>query len=336
MPASRETQEYIEKELPYKMLMQLYKNSRASLRKLGKDLGISYHVVRSVLKQLEEKYKLSYKLQIDETKLGFMEGQMITIKFGVRPSVDFLKNIAHKDIFIQEAFLSEGDFDLILYAVGLGPRDFQRWQWKLRTDLSEYKPVLKVATANSNSVGFLPLRSELLRETTVLSKIEKQVLVLLNDNSRMRISEIAEKTKTSANRIIYILKKLKIIGIIKNFTTLTQTPDKRLFCAYGVYLIPIKEHIVSAREFARELLNEDFHESVNDYALIANTNGEYDVFYICAFKGGEILSKRGPELLRTLWMKEEPKIEKAIITDVLFGEWPFHLEEYEYAKELLG
>ncbi len=336
MPASKKTQEFIEKELPYKILMKMYENSRASLRQLGADLHISYHVVHSLLNQLQDRYQLAYTLEIGETELGFTEGKIITVKFKTRPSVDFLKEKLKKDIFVQDAFLAEGDFDILLYVVGLNPKDFQAWQWNLRTSLSEYKPNTRFANVNSKSIGFLPLRSELLNEATTLSNTERQILALLNDDSRMKIQDIAKKTKTSWNKVIYIMKKLKERKIITKFTTLTQNPDKRLFSAYGVYLTPTSAHLDLANAFAKELLNEDFKEIVSDYSLDANTSGDYDVFYICSFSGGEVLSKRGPDRLQTLWQTEEPKIEKAILTDVLVGKWPFHLEEYAFAKKIIS
>lgn len=329
MPAKEETKEYVEKELPYRLLMKLYKNSRASLRELGKELNISYHVIHSVLKNLEKKYDIIYTLELDETKLGFTEGRIITVKFGNKPNIDHLKEMLQKDIFVQAAFLAEGDFDLLLYVVGLAQRDFQSWQWNLRVMLSEYKPTLKSASISGSTVGFLPLRNELIKECTVLSNTEKNILISLNENSRLKISAICKKLKTTPNRTIYIIKKLKKLGFIKKFSCLTQRSDKKIIVAYGTLLIPIKEHMELAVKFANELLKEDLHEPINDYVLDISTNGSWDMFRMCAFNDGEVLLKRGPDLLNTLWAKEEPKTEKAILTGVIVGKWPFHLEKYE-------
>jgi hypothetical protein len=106
--------------------------------------------------------------------------------------------------------------------------------------------------------------------------------------------------------------------------------------AYATSLIPMKEHEEFALEFAKELLKEDFHESVNDYALDLSTNGSWDTFDICVFSNGEVLLKRGSDLLHSIWIKEDPKIEKAILTDVIIGKWPFHLEKYEKFKKFVN
>ena len=335
MPASIKTQNYVKNELPYRLLMSAYEDSRASLREVGKRLNISYHVVKSVLKELEEKYDILYTLEIDETELGFTEGVIVTIKFGIKPGTDFIKETVRKEFFIQSAYLAEGDFDLLLYVVGVDNPDFQGWQWNFRVKLSKYKPTMKFANINSQTLGFFPLRNELIRETVLLSKTEKAVLVRLNDNSKVRLSELAKKLRIKPDRVVYIIKKLKKMGIIKRFTALTQNPNKRIFYAYGVSLIPVEGHKALSIAMARAILDEDLHETVNDYSIVANANGGYDAFYFCAFNNGEDLSKRGPDLLREKWLAEDPRIDRAMLTDIIVGKWPFHLEDYKPFRDFV-
>jgi DNA-binding Lrp family transcriptional regulator len=334
----QEVREFIENELPYRMLMRLYEDSRASLRELGRDFGISHHVINSTLRKLEERYGLAYTLDLDETKLGFTKGRIITINFGNKPGVDFIKGRLEKDSFVQNAYFAEGDFDLFMHVVGLTAQDFQVWQWKFRSELSEYKPLLRFATANNNVFGFLPLRNELIRESVMLSATEKRILALLNENSRMKLKDLASRTRSSPNRVLYVIRKLRRTGVIKRFSALTQRPDKKNILAYGVSLLPLKEaeHGELAKSFARELLKEDLHESVNDYALALETNGAWDTVRVCAFSEGETLLRRGPELFRTLLQKEEPKIEKAMLTGIVVGRWPFHLERYDRYRQIYG
>ncbi len=335
MPAKRKTQNYVKNDLPYALLMSLYEDSRASLRGLGKRFKISYHVINSVLEELEDKYDIKYTLELDETRLGFVEGKIITIKFGIKPGIDFIKERIRKDFFIQDAYLAEGDFDLLLYVVGVEPKDFQKWQWTLRMGLSKYKPALKFSNVSSRIMGFFPIKSSLIKESEELSKGERAVLMLLNDNSRMRLSDIAKRLKMSPDKVVYLIKKLKEMGAIKRFTALTQNPDKRILYAYGAYMIPTEEHIELAITMAKEIVNEDLHETVNDYAVTADMNGNYDFFAVCAFKNGETLSRRGAEFAREVWLREDPVIDKALLTDIIVGKWPFHLENYGAYRTIL-
>ena len=338
MPAPMKTQEFVKGELPYKILMALYENSRVSLRKIGRDLNISYHTVQETLKELEEKYNISYTLDLDKYKLGFAQGEMITIKFGTMPNIDFLKEKLNKEVFVQNAYLAEGDFDLLLHVVGVAPEDFQIWQWQLRVSFAEYNPVLRLATiGNEGIVGFLPLRNGLIKESTVISDAEKRVLMLLNEDSRMKMEDICKRSKLSANKVAYIIKKLVNAGIIKKFSVLTQNPDKKTFIAFlEKETMPKKEHDAVVSLFADELLKEDFREVVNDYGLIVEAHGYYDTFDICAFKDGEQLAKRGTQMIMKLSEKENRKIEKAMLTYLVVGRWPFHLENYGYYKNWLS
>jgi DNA-binding Lrp family transcriptional regulator len=333
MPASKKTQDFVANELPYKLLMYLYKNSRAPLKALGREFNISYHTVSEVLRRCEERYGIVYTLQLNEQALGFTEGRVITIKFATMPNIETLKERIKKDTFIQDAYLGSGDFDLLLYVVGLSNRDYAIWQFNFRVEFSEYKPNLKVSALGHYTIGFFPLRNELLAESTVLNDAEKKVLLLLNENSRMKLGEIVKKSKLTQMRVIYIMKKLAERKIIKNYTTLVQKPDKHLLMAYASSHTFVKSHDKLLLKFLEEMTKEDLHEVTNDYALMCNTNGVYDIVFVCTFKDGEAASKRGAEIIKDLWKEEDSKIEKAVLTSLLVGDWPFHLEKYEKQLE---
>ena len=228
MPAELKLQEYVKNELPYRLLKELYKNSRVSLRGLARELGVSHHTVAKTLERLEREYDIAYTLEINEAALGFSEGKLITIKFETMPDRDKLVQRFRKDTFIQDAYLCTGDFDAILYVVGLTPQDFQRWQFNLRVDLSQYNPILKFSSVNDYTVGFFPLRNEIIQSSTVLTDTEKRILCLLNDNSRIKLSELIKMGKTTQMKTVYLLqKKFREKGIIKRVTALIQKPEKR-------------------------------------------------------------------------------------------------------------
>ncbi len=332
MPAKR----YVAEELPYAVLKELYKNSRLSFRELGRKLNVSHNTIATVVKNYREKYRIEYALELNEKALGFSEGRIITIKFGTPPGAAFLKEKFRKDIFVQDAYLATGDFDVLLYVVGLTQHDFQNWQFNLRVALSEYKPLFRFSTTNAYIAGFFPLRNEILRESVALSDREKRVLLLLNENPRMKLSEIVKRSRLTHMRVIYITKKLKARGVIKRFSALTQNPEKRLFVAYAVLMTFIAEHEKLALRFAMAIVDEDPHEITNDYCLIADDNGANDMLYICDFENGEKLSERGPELTQKLWSAEDPNIRKAILTDLLMGKWPFHLEDYDEYRRFIA
>lgn len=335
MPASKETQEFVKKELPYRILSAIYENSRVSLKQLGRDLNISYHTISKILDRCEKRYGIEYTLDLNEIALGFVESRIITVKFEKVPDIDELKERFQKDIFVQNAYLATGDFDLMLYVVGLTPADFSQWQYNFRVYYSSYKPFLKISTVNWYDFGFFPFRNEIINKSDVLTEIEKRILMILNGNSRARLSEIVDKCRITQTRVIYIIKKLKAKGIIKRFSALTQKPDKSIFAAYGTYLFLSKEHAQHLLNFDKELVRESKMRVTSDYSILAATIGAYDNFSVCTFDNGEMLSKRGPDLHYNAFSGESPKIDKAVLTDVIVGKWPFHLDGYNIVHDYL-
>jgi hypothetical protein len=81
------------------------------------------------------------------------------------------------------------------------------------------------------------------------------------------------------------------------------------------------------------LVKEDLHASTSDYSLICDNVGAYDTVHICTFENGERLSTNGPDLHKSLFSEESPKIERSVLTGVLVGKWPFHLDDYEFFRK---
>lgn len=336
MPATREMKRYVEKELPYRLLTEMYNDSRRSLKELARSLKLSHHTLSKALGELEERYGLYYTLDIDTDRLGFSEGRIITIRFGAKPGLDFLKGLLQKDVFVQDAYLATGDFDLLLYVIGLTPKDFAQWQWKLRRELSEYKPLMKLATVNSYVLGVLPIRSGLIDDCADLSGVEKKILKLLNENSREKLGDLVRKAKTTQVKAIYAIRKLKEEKIIRRFTALTQNPEKRILAAHTLKVLPVKNHLDELlNNVISKIVAEDLHESTSDYSLILDTVGEFDEICICTFKDGETMGRRGPNMYLKGLAMESPEIDRSILTDVIVGKWPFHLDDYGYYNELM-
>ena len=334
--AVKEKRGFVKDELPYLLLIEMYKDCRQSLRELSKKFDVSYHTVAKTLSELESSYGLAYTLSLDEHKLGFSEARVISIKFKEKPPADVLMKSFVNSIFVQDAYLASGDFDLLMYVVGLSPYAFGSWQFTLRMQLSRYGALPKISTFDEYGVGFFPLKTGLLEKSPVLSDVEKRILKVLNENSRLSLKKVSEKSKTTRMQVIHTIKKLKRNGTIKSFSALTQKPEKRLWLSYCTLLVaPHERHVETFTAFVKELLKEDLHSATNDYCMLADVNGAYDSVAICTFEDGEQMASKGYAMRKRLWdaYNERPKIKSAILTDAVIGRWPFHLERYEnYAK----
>ncbi len=319
---------YAKGELQYRLLMSMYENSRTPVKKIASDLGLTPYLVSKTLGDAEQKHNIIYTLELNEVGLGFTEGRVITIKFERTPNIELLKSRFRDDPFVQDAYFAMGDFDVLMYVVGSTRAEFQKWQYKLRQDLYAYKPMLKSSTVSQYNIGFFPLRGALLEKANGITPLEKNILLMLNENSRIKLKDLIEGCGSTQMKVIYALNSMVERGIIKRFTALTQNTDKKLIVAFGAALIPTPNHWDLFIKFCEELLKEDPHQITNDYSVVVDVDGALDCYNICTFADGDAMAKRGPDMRAKIWGPESPRIEKAILTEIIVGRWPFHLEKY--------
>lgn len=131
-------------------------------------------------------------------------------------------------------------------------------------------------------------------------------------------------------KVIYKIKKLQELGIIKSFTTCVQNPDKRLFVFYGGIIIPNEfHHPTLLLNFLKKIINEeDKRDTTTDYSVVCDGSGQLDFIYFCNFKDGSTCVNRGPEFIKKAWEGEDPIIDQCILTDLIIGKWPFNSNNY--------
>jgi DNA-binding Lrp family transcriptional regulator len=317
------------------ILYELYKNSRISVAELSKKFKLSHYNMSMILEEFESKYGLYYTLMIDSKKLGFTGGRLVAIKFEKLPDIALLKKELKGDVFIQDAYLCKGDFDLLLYVVGLTAHEYSMWEWTLRALLSNYKVRFCSSELDAMQIGFFPISSNLIKRSILISDREKRVLKLLNDNSRIKIKDISKKMKLSHIQVVGTLNKLEDRGIIKHFSTLVQKPDKKIMSASLLNINPTMKYQLHLNKVINEMLKEDFTGSTSDYSVIATSSGMFHLALICNFENGEDYSNRGSNMWLRLCRDEEIRTQDALLTDVIIGKWPFHADRYDYYKKVM-
>lgn len=331
MTASKDERSNIEAHLPHDMLKELYLNSRVSIKELERKFGISHHTLSKCLKECEEKYGLTYTLDIDTSRLGFSEPRIITVKFQESvPEIELLKKTLEKDPFVQNAYLAAGDFDLILHIVAFGQANYIGWLFGFRVKFSHYKPVVKVVTLDDVAEGFMPINSIAIKRSDVINESEKALLLKLTENSRKKVKHLAKETGLSQMKIIYLMKSLYDKKIIRKFTTCIQRPDKRIWMFFTISLMPSEDH---KPQLQTRLINEiargeDERGITTDYSVVYDTSGHFDSVLFCNFKSGIELEHRGPGLFDRLWKTESPKFEKAMLISIITGILPFNKNSY--------
>ena len=98
-----------------KILTILSMNGRAKMKSIARLLGITQQSATRRVKALERKYAIKYIMEVDPTKLGFLE-YMVFLKFeGEKPSVAEIKHAFEDQPMVQLCALLKGEYDLMLY-----------------------------------------------------------------------------------------------------------------------------------------------------------------------------------------------------------------------------
>jgi Lrp/AsnC family transcriptional regulator for asnA, asnC and gidA len=111
---------------------------------------------------------------------------------------------------------------------------------------------------------------------TKLDKIDKKIIELLKENSRMTISDISREIKDlTESTIRYRLEKLDQEGYIKNYTIVLDSKkfEKNISVIFNLKVLP--EHVDKAIEYLKEL------EPLSNIYL---TTGTYPIVVMGYFK----------------------------------------------------
>ncbi len=312
------------------IIHELYLNSRTYVSDMAKKFKVAHHTMSKRIKAVEERYKLNYTVDVDMDLLGFSEARIITVKFEKVPQIKLLRKILEKDQFVQNAYVASGDYDLILHIIGFNRIEYENWEFRFRIGFSNYKPVVKTATLNHFIEGFMPIKYGLILKSDRINKDEKTVLAELVKNSRIKVKELAKTSKLPEMKVIYIIDKLQKSGIIKQFISTVQNPDKRIFLLYTInIMITGNHHPKLLLRFLDKIIGEEkVNRATTDYSVVCDTSGYFDSVYICNFEDGTAMNNRGPNFLKNVWESESPRIGQSILIEVVTGKWPFNLNNY--------
>jgi len=109
-----------------------------------------------------------------------------------------------------------------------------------------------------------------------LDEIDKQILALLKENSRMPYLKIAEKLGISEGAVRSRVKKLMKAGIIKRFTIEIARPNN----IKAIIFIRTSPRIDTSK------VREDIKKNIENIEFCYEVSGEYDI--ICLLYGKSI------------------------------------------------
>ena len=322
-------------DLKYNLIRELYENSRISSLKLAKKYRVPYHIVNNLIKEMEQKYQICYTLSLNTQKLGLSSCKMVTVKFSNRPTTEELKKELSDDIFVQHAYLGKGDFDLLLYVVGLIEHDYVVWEWTLRSIWSKYKPDFKSSTISNFIIGYIPLSNKLIAKSNTIRNDEKKILMLLNENSRIKKKDIAKLTNLTEIQVTRRINNLISKKIINKFSLLVQNPEKKIISASFSKLKPTENHPKNLKKIISIILTENTTSITSNYSIIASTSGYYDSFLLNNFLNNDLLDKYGQKLWIDYCKDEDPLSSESLIIEIIYGKMLLHPDTYKYYQSYI-
>jgi len=305
------------------ILRKLSEDATASIEELASAAKCSRTTVYKILSTLEEKYKIKYTVELDEEKLGITERHLLIIKLKEKPSEEYLRGIFASDNYISDAYLCEGDFDLIIYATSNEPMHYIMWESKLPARLAELEPKVYPSEVMFTHFGYFPLNPEQV-SVAKLNEKDKLILAELLSNSRQSITSMAKKLNMGRTTLAYRIYMLKKRGIIKRFTISVGKPHKPYILVFlANYTFTIDTPVRSTRMMNYYKTYDEQLPMLNTFQLLVPMSGSYRFLAVGLFEDEKDAMEHAIKAHQQIFEKENASIRKARVISVLKGSYPF-------------
>lgn len=216
-----------------RILHQLEKNSRQSLQKIARAVGLKKETVYHRIRKLEESGIIkSYTTEIDVYSLGYRFYPML-IKFQNTTKVieDEIYEYLKKNQNIAWLTKCDGSWDINLTIVAYSVIDVEKFVEKLLSKYGQYianKHVFITTEIYYCKRGFIPDHSKVIKlsssESVVfdISKEDREILSILTNNARTPIIDIGRLLKTNPKNISNHIKRLEKEKIIQGYGVLVD------------------------------------------------------------------------------------------------------------------
>lgn len=307
--------------LSRRILRMLSENSRITTSEMAEQLGISRQAVSKRIDKLENDLGINYTIEPNEDLLGLSNPHLIFVKFKTEPDYEKIRELFMSSCIPQFAAIVKGRYDMIIYANATSRDEYVHWDKSTQMLLSEYKVLWQPSEVAHRQLGFFPLRTELIEKLNLPPK-EKEMIKLLNGNSRASFQKISKATGMHFNTTAYNFKKLLKHGYINRFT-LTIQPVKGLtiMSIFGKYIISgnFENDAVIER---RALMSDDEYSLIGRYILSAQLVGSFDWFSIGVFDDLQTAYRNGVAYYKMAMKRQNVRAEHGTIEEVLLGRLP--------------
>lgn len=308
-------------EIDKKILFEIDKNSRRSVKEIAKRLKLNRDTVAYRIKQLEkDKVIIIYYTLIDYSKLGYF---LVRLYFKFQDTTLELENEIINYIASLKSNLTvyrtEGDWDVASGFLVHSLNEFNALHKNFQEKYRKFIYVQDIAVFLEYIHYFRNyLVDEKLRdyssfstgasEKVELDEIDIKILKLLSQNGKISLLEIAQKFDLTSMAVIYRIKQLEKKNVIIDYKALIDYTK----LGYEYYKVDLEIEDISKlkqlQHFARQhpnIIYEDKTIGGSDFEFDAELKS-YDEFY----KLIEEIKRRFPGIVRTYKYYKARKIFK--------------------------
>ena len=290
-----------------KAMRYLSEDARTSILELSKKLGVSRRTIRSKLLKAEADLGIRYTTEFSESMLGLSNPHLIRVKFRNKPNYSEILRILSSSYIPQLAVLTKGTYDMFIYANAVTSSEYVHWDKRTQIMLSKYGVLWNPSGVAHMHLGFFPIRNELIDRANIPNK-DKEMLKLLNTNSRMSFSEISKRLNMHFNTVAYNFNRLVKSGYIKRFTVSADVPrNSAVMTIFSKYNMSEHYEEDSAKSRIEYKENGTEYPILNRYPIVLQLVGSSDVFIMGLFDDEDTAYDHVVSRYKKIFSNERPE-----------------------------
>jgi DNA-binding Lrp family transcriptional regulator len=305
-----------------KIIRLLSENSRLSVSEIASGVNLSRNTARQRIRKAEEEFGIRYTVEFNEEALGLTHPHVILVKFTRKPDYGEVKRILAQSHIPQIAARVNGNYDMLIYANAGSTKEYVYWDKTTQVQLSKYGVLWQPSDLAFMHLGFCPLRNALIENLDVEKKY-KDMLLLLNEDSRISFSEMSKRLGIHFNTVAYNFNKLMKAGYIKRFTiVMSKPPAVSMTSIFGKYIIAegFEEDSMKMRKEISWM--DDRAPLISRCLFSAQLVGSYDFFFVGVYDSEKVGEERLVKYYRKRFKRHKVKTMHGSIGDVLVGNFP--------------
>ncbi len=308
--------------LTRKMVRLISEDSRISILELSKELSVSRRTVRERLLRVEKELGIDYTVEFNESALKLSNPHLILAKFTKKPEWNEVSRLLASSYIPQFAASIKGKYDLLIYANAATSGEYVHWDKSMQIMLSKYGVSWHPSDVAHKQLGYFPMRNELIDKLD-MDQQHKDMLKLLNGNSRITFSEISKKIGMHFNTVAYNFNKLVDSGIIKRFTISTRPPkDLTRMSFFSKYILSERFEEDASRIRKVYTTSGTDYPIFNRYLVCAQLVGSYDFFNMSIFDNYETAYKQAILQYKDVMKRHKVRVDYGQVDNLLLGRWP--------------